>query len=109
LKENTLKKLELYGTIRLKINQKAFATLSFNKNKISFFIYENELFSKLLKSFGVSIKNLTMLGNLSEKLNRIGIGLSISDQKGLIIKLGAGAYNPIIKTRVNIKRLAELI
>jgi len=104
-----LEKLELYGTVRLKINEKAFATLIFNKNKISFFIYENELFSKLLKSFGVSIKNLTMLGNLSEKLNRIGIGLSISDQKGLIIKLGAGAYNPIIKTRVNIKRLAELI
>jgi hypothetical protein len=104
-----LEKLELYGKVRLKINEKAFATLSFNKNKISFFIYENELFSKLLKSFGVSIKNLTMLGNLSEKLNRIGIGLSISDQKGLIIKLGAGAYNPIIKTRVNIKRLTELI
>jgi hypothetical protein len=109
LKKNTLEKLELYGTVRLKINEKAFASLSFNKNKISFFIYENELFSKLLKSFGVSIKNLTMLGNLSEKLNRIGIGLSISDQKGLIIKLGAGAYNPIIKTRVNIKRLTELI
>ncbi|MDP8023505.1 MAG: hypothetical protein ACP5FU_04005 [Nitrososphaeria archaeon] len=109
MKKNTLEKLELYGTVRIKINEKAFATLSFNKNKISFFIYENELFSKLLKSFGLSIKNLTMLGNISEKLNRIGIGLSISDQKGLIIKLGAGSYNPLVKARVNIKRLAEFI
>ncbi len=52
-----LEKLELYGTVRLKINEKAFATLSFNKNKISFFIYENEPFSKLLKSFGALLEN----------------------------------------------------
>ncbi len=109
MKKNTLEKLEVYGTIKVKINDKAFATVHFNKNKISFFIFEKELFSKILKKTGLSIKNITKLGEISEKLNKIGIGISISDSKGLIIKLGAGAYNPIIKAKVNMKRISDFL
>ncbi len=109
MKKSRLEKLEIYGTIKVKINNDAFVNVNFNKNKISLFIYKKELFSRLLKESGFNLERITKLGKISEKLHKIGIGISVSDSKGLIVKLGVGAYNPLVKAKINIKRIAEFL
>lgn len=99
--------VEISGKVRITINGVAFSSVSAEKNKITVFINDPNYLKKIVKKAKLSIKSINHLGMASEYLNRMGIGLNVSDSKGTFIQLGRGAYSPLIKAKVSTKRLIE--
>ncbi|WP_393972048.1 hypothetical protein OXIME_000651 [Oxyplasma meridianum] len=97
------------GSLSIKFNGEAFARVNLNQGDVDILLENGERAKKLSKVMPHSLKKMKTMHLISRITAKIGITVTVSDQKGLILKLGRGVHSIMGNFEVKITRIGKYL
>ena len=97
------------GSVSIKFNDEELAKVKLDQGTVDILVENSEEAKKLSKTMPHSMKKMKTMHFLSRITAKIGITVSVSDQKGLLLKFGEGVHSIMGNFEIKIMRIRKYL
>ncbi len=97
------------GSVSIKFNREELANVNLNHGDVDIMVEDTERVQKFSKAMPHPLKKMKTMHLVSRITAKIGMTVTVSDQKGLILKFGKGVHSIMGNFEIKIMRIRKYL